>query len=351
MGPQTLSGPRLRLGVRALSRRFGLKSSLALYELKAQIPSQFVNSFRLLSVSRFLQSVSVIPNPLSRALSPCFVFRPDTLVRASWRKVRPRPAQCVVRTAWGDSLQVEPHKFIGAHLYMRAVHELAVCEVLCRLAEPGEQVVDVGANIGVMTSLLSKRVGPHGRVFAFEPHPKIYRQLQQNVLRWQRSNVVALNWAASAETNRARLCETIDSERNEGVAALHSHAAASRSFEVRAVRLDDVLPCRDYGVLKNDVEGHEAEVIAGAEALLAKARIRDIIYESHQPASVHPLLQRFGYHVFGIEERLASPRLVEPGPAEQGQFTDFLATREPDRARKLISQRGWQVLRVQPIPF
>ncbi len=37
--------------------------------------------------------------------------------------------------------------------------------------EPGMVIFDVGANIGFYTLLLAKRVGPTGRVHAFEPDP------------------------------------------------------------------------------------------------------------------------------------------------------------------------------------
>ena len=65
-----------------------------------------------------------------RVFNPCFVFRPDVLARACWRKLRARPVSRVVRTAWNDELEVEPREFIGAQVYLRGVHELAVCEVL-----------------------------------------------------------------------------------------------------------------------------------------------------------------------------------------------------------------------------
>jgi len=107
------------------------------------------------------------------------VFRPDIFLQACWRKVRTRPERCLVRTAWGDWLEIQPRKFIGGSIYLRGVHELPVCELLWRLTAPAETVLDVGANIGVMTSLLSKRVGRSGRVLAFEAHPALFRQLRR----------------------------------------------------------------------------------------------------------------------------------------------------------------------------
>src|SRR5262245_3224484 len=135
-------------------------------------------------------------------LDPSFVFRPDIFLRACWRKARGRPGRCLARTAWGDWLEVEPRRFIGGNIYMRGVHELPVCEALWRLAEPGERAVDVGANIGVMTSMLSKRVGPRGLVTSFEAHPEVFRQLAQNVARWEGRRIAVFEMAMSGKEGR-----------------------------------------------------------------------------------------------------------------------------------------------------
>jgi predicted methyltransferase len=40
---------------------------------------------------------------------------------------------------------------------------------LRRLLQPGQQVIEIGANYGVYTLSMAKSVGPAGRVWAFEP--------------------------------------------------------------------------------------------------------------------------------------------------------------------------------------
>ena len=47
--------------------------------------------------------------------------------------------------------------------------------------EPGETFYDVGANIGLYTLLAAHRVGPGGRVYAFEPHAPNFVSLLHNV--------------------------------------------------------------------------------------------------------------------------------------------------------------------------
>ena len=269
-------------------------------------------------------------------------------MRACWRKLRPRPQRCIIKTAWGDRLAVEPRKFVGAALYMRGVHELAVCEVLWRLAGPGEQAVDVGANIGVMTSLLSRRVGAGGRVFAFEPHPDIYRCLEQNCRRWGRSNVLCFDCAVSSRNGSARLCEPGIYGENGGTACL-GDGGTGCGFEVRIVRLDDALPVGECGVLKIDVEGHELEVLGGAERGFRLGQFRDVVFEAswNYPAPAHQFLLRHGYQIFALEASRRGPKLVEI-PVRSGELgitVDYLASIEPARAKRMMEPPGWQALR------
>src|SRR3989344_1154319 len=52
--------------------------------------------------------------------------------------------------------------------------------LLREIVKPGMTVVDIGAHIGYFTRLLSKAVGPGGRVFAFEPEPENFSLLYLN---------------------------------------------------------------------------------------------------------------------------------------------------------------------------
>jgi FkbM family methyltransferase len=310
---------------------------------------------------------------LSRFLSPCFVFRPDIFARACWRKLRARPERCVVQTAWGDWLQVEPRKFVGAHVYMRGVHELPVCEVLWRLARAGECVVDVGANIGVMTSLLSRRVGERGRVLSFEAHPVLFRQLQENVGRWHRPQVEMFNQAISSLSGAVAVHEGDGFASNEGTARLvdarsrrreeaHFRGVPSpfgpppyvggyvttRCLDVESVTLDKLIPATGCGVVKIDVEGHEFEVLSGAVVALAAHRLRNVVFESTWsfPGPAHALLREHGYHLFAIEASLRGPRLaaVSRRSGPENRQADYLATVDPSRAAALVEMPGWRAL-------
>lgn len=58
---------------------------------------------------------------------------------------------------------------------------------------------DAGANLGLYTLLISKKVGPHGRVYAFEPVPDLCNHLKDHL---------ALNNATNVECQQCALSDT-----------------------------------------------------------------------------------------------------------------------------------------------
>src|SRR3954465_296715 len=91
----------------------------------------------------------------------------------------------VVRLPWGLPVEVDTGDAIGFSIVAGGVFDPCVTETLHRLIDPGDVVADVGANLGYMSSLAAARVGPEGRVLAFEPHPRAYELLERNVSRWR----------------------------------------------------------------------------------------------------------------------------------------------------------------------
>src|SRR6266487_6888965 len=92
-----------------------------------------------------------------------------------------------VRLPWGIEISVNPHETTGKSLLTHGVYELAVSEFLWRLTDPGDHCLDIGANIGYVTSLLAAKAGQSGKVSSFEPHPQVFERLTENVQSWNRS--------------------------------------------------------------------------------------------------------------------------------------------------------------------
>jgi FkbM family methyltransferase len=155
---------------------------------------------------------------------------------------------------------------IGEVILATGEYEPRVCAVLDAVLKPGETFVDVGANIGYLTLVGAARVGPTGRVVAIEASPFNVHHLAGTLHRNNLSQVSLLPVAASDAVGILRLDAGASNAKVAQAADFDPHAAW-----VPAHPLDQLLAHLDrLDVLKVDVEGHEAAVLAGARAILAR---------------------------------------------------------------------------------
>lgn len=176
------------------------------------------------------------------------------------------------------------------------------CEHVVRLVAPGDRVVDVGTNMGQYAWRLAARVGPAGRVFAFEAARATY-EVAARILRHA---AVELQHAAIGEhAGMVTLAsyETPGRRINSGVARIvgAADARAASTEQVRCTTLDEAVPAsgKPIAFIKCDVEGHEVQVVRGGRRL----------FERDQPTLLVEIER--GENFTGIMELLA-PRGYEP---------------------------------------
>jgi FkbM family methyltransferase len=294
-----------------------------------------------------------LPSRLLVLLQPQYIRRPAQLGRNLVRRRR-SATELWVALPWGGALKVDTTEAIGRSLALNGVYDLPVTEALYRLCSRGEFLVDVGANIGYTAALMARRSGD-GLVCAYEPHPDVYRALCANVERLRavahHARIRPVEAAVTSRPGHIELTVPSHFRSNQGSASVEpKRQAAAVTMSVPAVSLDDQCVHRTVGVLKIDVEGHEAGVLAGAERMLRERRIRDIVFEDHhpQPSTVVSLLREAGYTVFGLRTTWRKPALCDPvdhGRHPRGVDLSYVATIDPARTRRLFSQRGWLCLR------
>ena len=290
-------------------------------------------------------------------MNPGFLWKPEYAYRPLqlFRRLRYRryvtDEFATVALPWGMAIRIRPTETIGKSLLTLGIYELLVSEVLWRLTDPDDSAADVGANIGYMTALLSNRARS-GKVWAFEPHPEVFAELEHNLVLNSgvgSSATIATNAAVSDRSGTLMLVSPEGFAHNRGL----SNVTADRTDggrDCRAVQLDDVFPGNQrLGIVKIDVEGHERNVLIGGARLFGEGRVRDCLLESHElyPNAVTEFLEGAGYSVFGLEKQFRGPALTHP--SETGRSTwepaSLLATRDPERARTRLAARGWHCLR------
>jgi FkbM family methyltransferase len=272
-----------------------------------------------------------------------------TFVRGATPSTEPR----IARLPWDVELRVHESDAIGYSILVGRVFDPCVTEVIHRLVDPGDVVVDVGANVGYLTSLAAARAGRLGRVIAVEPHPAVFGLLQSNVESWSGDPRLApIELHRLALSDRAGVGTIVGGphfEWNMGLSKLAEREAdGQQSHEVQLRRVDELLARSPVGLLKVDVEGHEAAVLAGAGGLLEQHLVRDIIFEDHieYPSEAAAIVERAGYHLVSLSNDLRGLHLTPPaerGPAPAWPGPSYLATIDPERSVERLKARGWQV--------
>jgi FkbM family methyltransferase len=167
------------------------------------------------------------------------------------------------------------HAFLSYHGLLLPGGE-AESRMLGKFVPPSGIAIDVGANVGQYTCVLSRLAGPSGRVLAFEPYDRSFDRLQR-VLRWTRtSNVTARPVALSDRTGVGELVLPEISLKGErdGYVRLRAPGEVDPSQSgprVETTTLDDEVKARGIGridFIKCDAEGGEWAVFhGGAESV------------------------------------------------------------------------------------
>ena len=89
------------------------------------------------------------------------------------------------RTAW-KILPQSTIQLIKKRHYLRLLRSPLLekepeLRVVRHLVKPGDTIIDIGANVGVYTKILSELVGPEGHVYSIEPFPSTFEILCFNL--------------------------------------------------------------------------------------------------------------------------------------------------------------------------
>lgn len=134
----------------------------------------------------------------------------------------------------------------------------------------GDVVLDVGANIGYYALLESSRVGEEGKVYAIEPVQRNFDMLRKNIELNSISNIRAYRLAAGREVGEQEIF--IAAKGNVSSFINHQGETYVGTETISVVRLDDFVVEHNIqpSLVRMDVEGFEAEIIAGMPQLLKK---------------------------------------------------------------------------------
>lgn len=191
------------------------------------------------------------------------------------------------------------------------------------LLPPDAVVLDIGANVGIMTVLLAQRC-PQGKVYAFEPVPDNFRALSQVVAHYRLPQVSLHQVALGDRPGHIRMAmPVLKGVRMQGLSHVdHGSIAGYQGdyvhYEVPQARLDDwpLAPGERIHAIKMDVENYEQYVLAGASRLLATHRplLYIELWDNENRQRCFDLLTQAGYAPWVLSRRELVPFVPDQHP-------------------------------------
>lgn len=215
--------------------------------------------------------------PLADALPP-----PESPPRVEFNEV--------VTSRFGPMLLNRNDLFVSAGIRETGAWSGEELDLLGQLIQPGQTVLDVGANMGTHTLAFCNFVGPMGVVHAFEPQRIMFQAMVATVALNSWTNAYCRQTLVGARKGRMRLPGIrYDQPSNFGMMTLApdreraesiSYADDQPGEEVEMITLDS-LNLAACHLIKIDVEGMEIDVLRGAAKTIAVHR--PLIYMECQP--------------------------------------------------------------------
>ena len=239
---------------------------------------------------------------------------------AASRRVVGKGKQAVVRRG-GVRWCLDLEEGIDFSIYLLGAFEKSTAATLRKLVNPGDTVLDIGANIGAHTLGLAKSVGSAGKVYAFEPADFAFQKLLRNLAlnpelerRTQASQVMLGSGADKplAGVYASWPLETVDSvhpkHRGRFVSTQGANADTLDGFVERE-------KIARINLIKMDVDGNELPVLQGGRGMLSKHRPIIVMEmspyvhaeEQHSFAEMIELLRELEYKIEDAANRKSLP--------------------------------------------
>jgi FkbM family methyltransferase len=231
-------------------------------------------------------------------------------------------------------------------------HEVETISQLDHFAVPGMTMLDIGAHVGYYSRRYAKSLGQHGRIFAFEPHPRTFATLQHNVKKL--TQVTAVQLALAEQEGTAELHDYLmmsasgSLHYDESMAALqkaqtHQTDIAPRigqtftaqTFTVRTTPVDDFLAAQNINkvdLVKMDIEGAEIGALRGMKRTIANSPNLVLMMEYNPQA-----LKAFGHEPIAALNEVRSYGFEKIEAIElDGRLTNL--THHPEHLQNLTDQ-------------
>ena len=248
------------------------------------------------------------------------------LRRSIWEYFNERRLETAFVFEWYDGLKLKLYlgNDLSRQLFIAGCSEPNELAFLHEVLGQGMVFIDAGANDGIYSLFASRRVGPQGQVWAFEPSSREFDRFQQNLDLNQLENVRPFQVALADQNGQEDLA--VAGYEHEGQNTLgtfvHQGVEPKRTERVVVRTLDDLVGEEGLSridVIKLDVEGAEKRVLDGARNSLARFR-PIVLFQAVDPAlrkqdtsrdQLFESLTEAGYRLYAFGDITGLPTLIQ----------------------------------------
>ena len=215
-----------------------------------------LNSLTSLSANRYKATLASIAGVLGHIRPPVISAGSDVLVTEVDHLIVGVPAD-----EWR----------MAAYHAFRGPMEPGVTKYFCSMIKPGAVVVDVGANVGIYTLLAARLMQGSGKVYSFEPTPRTYQILKDNVQVNGYLELGLIHLHQLAVTDRTGTAQLSIFNGDCGHNTLFKDDGASVDIEVLTTSLDEILAKEErVDLVKIDAEGAEPLILRGMKRIIKR---------------------------------------------------------------------------------
>jgi len=236
--------------------------------------------------------------------------------------------RALVLRSYGDDYLVN-------QIFWKQEYEPETSSVLFRLAESADCIFDIGAHVGFY-SLLAAQANPRASIHAFEPLPKIYQRLCENVRINGLNQIRCVASAAGKKNGTAEIFFLASSEISSDSSLKKKNSAELSdryaSLTIPVTTLDHYADEHGVGridLVKMDTEGTEVDVLLGMTGMMERDHptiICEVLPGIGDAEALERLLTPLGYRYYLLTGTGPMPRQKIEG---HSSWRNYLFVRGP----------------------
>ncbi len=241
----------------------------------------------------------------------------------------------------GNILQVDKKdRVISQELIQTGKWEDFETKIFKNNINTGDVVLDIGAHIGYYTVIAAKIVGKEGRVYAFEPDPKNFSILQNNIALNGYKNVTLINKAVSDTEGLSNL---FLNTKNTGDHRIYKSEKYNKGVKIETITLDNFFKSNTHiDLIKIDIQGAEVRALKGGQKIIKENENLKIITEfwpkglklcGNSAEEYTRFILKNNFKIFEINEQTKSivltntKKLLESTGTREHDFKNLFCTR------------------------